>query len=94
MPPIADRIREKIEKQLQTKDYVLTDESAKHAGHAGARAKDGAEGETHFHLRVIAPVFSGLSRVARQRLVYDLLKAEMDERVHALSLELKSPDEI
>ncbi len=90
MPQIADRIREKIETQLQTTDYVLTDESGKHAGHAGARP----EGETHFHLRVVAPVFSGLSRVARQRLIYDLLKAEMDERVHALSLELKSPDEV
>jgi BolA protein len=85
----AERIRTKIEKAFQPVEMELEDESARHHGHGGAHA----EGETHFRLRVIAEVFRGVSRVERQRMVYALLADEMTERVHALSLSLKSPDE-
>ena len=65
------------------------DESGLHEGHSGARPG----GETHYRLRVVATAFEGLSRVARQRLVYDLLREEFDTGLHALALELKTPAE-
>ena len=69
--------------------FVLTDESSKHAGHAGARPG----GETHYRLAMRAAAFDGLSRVARQRLVYYALREEFDTGLHALSLDLKTPAE-
>ena len=69
--------------------FVLTDESAKHAGHAGARPG----GETHYHVVMISAAFQGLNRVARQRLVYQALREEFDTGLHALSLDLKTPEE-
>jgi len=69
--------------------FVLTDESAKHAGHSGARPS----GETHYHLVMVAAAFEGQSRVARQRLVYQALHEEFDTGLHALSLDLKTPAE-
>jgi len=69
---------------------VLDDDSSKHAGHAGARPG----GETHYRLRLVSTAFAGLSRVARQRLVYDALREEFDTGLHALSLDLKTPEEV
>lgn len=69
---------------------MLDDDSSKHAGHAGARPG----GETHYRLRLVSTAFAGLSRVARQRLVYDALREEFDTGLHALSLDLKTPEEV
>jgi BolA protein len=63
--------------------------SHRHAGHAGARP----EGETHFAVKITSAAFAGLSRVARQRLVYETLKDELASRVHALSLTTLTPDD-
>jgi BolA protein len=68
-------------------DFALIDESGAHGGHAGARPG----GETHYRLRLVSSAFEGLSRVARQRLVYEALDAEFDNGLHALSLDLKAP---
>lgn len=86
---IRDRIETKIRDALQPLEIDIVDESAKHAGHAGARP----EGETHFHVRVVADAFEGQNRVARQRLVYRLLTEEFEAGLHALSLDLKTPAE-
>jgi BolA protein len=83
----------RIEAQLQARftpfAFELSDESAKHAGHAGASPG----GETHYRLRLVSAAFEGLSRVARQRLVYQALREEFDTGLHALSLDLKTPAE-
>ena len=60
-----------------------------HAGHAGARPG----GETHYHVVMVSAAFQGQSRVARQRLVYQALREEFDTGLHALSLDLKTPEE-
>jgi BolA protein len=65
----------------------LEDDSAAHAGHAGARS--GA----HFNLLIVSPRFNGLSRVARHRLVYDALRPWMADGVHALAIDARAPDE-
>ena len=68
----------------------IEDESARHAGHAGAQAG----GETHYNVEIVSEKFQGLSKVARSRLVYDLLTGEFGAGLHALSLKLRSPDEM
>lgn len=85
----AERIKAQLEAQLAPVAFELNDDSSKHAGHAGARPG----GESHYRLRLVSPAFEGLSRVARQRLVYEALKAEFDAGLHALSLDLKTPAE-
>ncbi len=63
----------------------VIDESASHAGHAGA---DGSGRGTHFRVRIASPRFEGLSRVARHRLVYDSLQGFVDRGLHALAIEI------
>ncbi len=62
----------------------VLDESAAHAGHAGA---DGTGAGTHFRVRIGSPLFTGKTRVARHRLVYDALQVFIDRGVHALAIE-------
>ena len=71
----------------------VVDESARHAGHAGATRDDGSHGETHFHVRIVAQAFEGVGRVERQRRVYAALDAELKGSVHALSLSALTPTE-
>ena len=66
----------------------IIDDSALHAGHAGA----GQGG--HYRLRIVADAFSGKSTVARHRLVYAALGELMRSRIHALSIKALAPDEI
>jgi BolA protein len=68
---------------------VIEDQSEQHRGHAGARPG----GETHYHLTLVSAAFEGLSRVARQRLVYQSVGEEFETGLHALSLDLKTPGE-
>lgn len=89
MTTYAERIRAKLTEALSPVRLDVVDDSARHAGHAGADPL----GETHFQVTVVSASFAGKSRVARQRLVYDALAAEMAERVHALSLRTLAPDE-
>jgi BolA protein len=67
----------------------ITDDSARHEGHAGARPG----GETHFSVVIVSAAFAGLGRVARQRLVYETLAAELAGGVHALALTTLAPGE-
>jgi BolA protein len=67
----------------------LVDDSARHAGHAGAAPG----GETHYRLGVVSTAFAGQSRLARSRAVHALLAAEFAGGLHALNLRLETPDE-
>lgn len=87
--PVRRAIEEKLKTGLEPHLLEVVDESHRHVGHAGHRP----EGETHFHVRAVSPLFAGESRLARQRRVYKLLSAELESRVHALSLDLKAPAE-
>ena len=66
----------------------IQDESAAHAGHAGARSGGG-----HFRLFVVSPAFAGKTTVERHRLVYGALGDLMRTRIHALALETRAPQE-
>ncbi len=86
---VAQRIRDKLTAGLQPVRLEIRDESHRHAGHAGAPP----EGESHFHVEVVASAFAGESRVARQRRVYALLAEELAGPVHALGLTTLTPEE-
>ena len=90
LPSYHDRITQKLTEALRPDVLEIRDDSARHAGHSGARP----EGETHFSVHIVAARFDGLSRVARHRLVYDILATELHERVHALALTTLTPDEV
>ena len=66
----------------------IQDDSAKHAGHAGAKAGGG-----HFRLKIVSPRFAGCRTMERHRLVYDALGPLMKREIHALSITAKTPDE-
>lgn len=71
--------------QLQPIDLQVLDESAAHAGHAGANAEGHG---THFRVRIASPLFAGKTRVAQHRLVYDSLQNFIDQGLHALAIEI------
>ncbi len=86
---VAQSIRAKLVSRFAPTRLEIVDQSERHAGHAGARP----EGETHFRVAITAAAFAGLSRLERQRLVYETLAEELKTRVHALSLEARAPGE-
>jgi BolA family transcriptional regulator, general stress-responsive regulator len=88
---VADTIRRKLEAAFAPSELVVEDDSAKHAGHSGARPG----GETHFSVRLVSESFAGLGRVERQRRVYAALADEMKPNgIHALALTTLTPAEV
>jgi BolA protein len=85
---VANEIRARLA-LLKPQRLELVDDSARHVGHAGARAG----GESHFRLLIVAEAFTGRSRIERQRMVYDALGDLLRTDVHALSLTALSPAE-
>ncbi len=89
MGAVAQSLTRKLTDALAPLDLRIVDQSALHAGHAGAAPG----GETHFDIAITAGAFEGLSRVARQRLVHGVVAEELAGPVHALSLTTKAPAE-
>jgi BolA protein len=87
--PRADRIESLLSARLTTTRIAVIDDSHRHVGHAGWRE----QGETHYRVEVVSAAFEGLGRVARQRLVYDLLDGEFANGLHALQLKTLTPAE-
>ena len=87
---VAETIRVKLTQALAPTRLDIVDDSHRHAGHVGAHH----DGETHFTVSIASSAFAGMSRVARQRLVYQLLADELATRVHALSLVTTTPEEV
>jgi BolA protein len=84
---VAEQIRRRLA-ALQPVALELEDDSARHAGHAGAR-----DGGGHYRLSIVSPRFAGLPTIARHRMVYDALGSLMRQQVHALSISARSPEE-
>jgi BolA protein len=82
------RIEARLRVELAASYVDVEDESHLHAGHAGA-----ASGGGHFRATIVSDRFAGLSRVARQRLVYAVLAAEMKSEIHALAIRTFTSDE-
>ncbi|MBX3605825.1 MAG: BolA family transcriptional regulator [Piscinibacter sp.] len=87
MTVAAVDIEAALQAALAPAQLEVSDDSAAHAGHAGAR-----EGR-HFSVRVTSARFNGLSRIARHRLVYDSLRSLIPRGIHALAIDARAPDE-
>jgi len=86
---VADEIRKRLN-TLAPSLLELLDESAKHAGHAGAAPG----GNTHWQLTIVSAAFAGKATVARHRMIYGALGELMQNPIHALSIRARAPGEI
>jgi len=85
-------LMERIEQRLAVlnPDSVeLSDDSARHAGHEGAKGGGG-----HFELIIVSSQFEGKSRQARHRLIYAALGDMMQREIHAIGIKAYTADEI
>jgi BolA protein len=82
------RIRDRLTQALQPEALEIIDESARHAGHAGA-----AGGGGHYIVQIESAAFRDLSPLQRHRLVYDAVGDLMPAEIHALSIQARTPDE-
>ena len=91
--PVSQTISEKLQAVFAPASLTVNDNSAAHAGHAGARP----DGETHFSVRIVSERFNGMSRLERQRAVHAALAAELAMNgtgpVHALVIAALTPSE-
>lgn len=85
--PIESLLRERLA-NLNPLQLEILDDSALHAGHAGA-----ASGGGHYRLFIVSAEFTGKSTIARHRLIYNALDELMRSKIHALSIESLAPDE-
>lgn len=90
MTSVAQRIRNKLDAAFGPERLDIVDDSASHAGHAGARPG----GESHFRLEITAAAFAGKTRVERQRMVYAVLADELAGPVHALEVRARVPGDV
>jgi BolA protein len=86
---VAAEIRQRLA-ALEPMRLDLTDESAQHAGHAGAAPG----GQTHWRLSIVSKRFEGQPTVARHRMVYQVLGELMQHPIHALAITARSPEEL
>ena len=87
--PVGREITQRLEAALSPQQLAVINDSAKHRGHTG----DDGSGESHFTVEIVASAFAGQSRLARQRMVNSALGDLMQERVHALAIRARAPEE-
>lgn len=83
------RLRSALEARFSPARLEVSDDSAKHAGHAGAAPG----GQTHYSVLLVSEAFRGMPRVARHRAVNEAVSAEFGTGLHALALTLRTPEE-
>jgi len=86
---VAATIRQRLEQALRPTRLDIVDESHLHAGHS----EQAQAGESHFRVLVVSPEFAGKSRLARHRLVNELLADQLATKVHALAIRAYAPGE-
>jgi BolA protein len=89
MGEVKAEIERRLRENFAPTRLVVSDDSAKHAGHAGHDPR----GESHFSVEIVSVRFQGLSRVACQRAVNRALADLLEERVHALAIKASAPGE-
>ena len=87
MLPTAAHLQARLQERLTPTALQVLDESYQHAGHIGANASGVG---THFRVRIASPLFTGKSRVACHRLVYDAVQDFIDQGLHALAIETET----
>lgn len=82
-----EQIQTRLEAVFAPEQIAVTDDSSKHAGHAGARPG----GQTHYTVEIVAEAFRGKSRVETHRMVYAALEGMFEEGLHALAINARAP---
>lgn len=82
-------IESRLRTQLKPESLKVTDESAAHVGHAGAR-----DGGGHYAVTIVARAFHGRPPIARHRLIHEALGELMGREIHALRISALAPDEL
>ena len=88
----ADRVKlieTRLKQSLDVQQLLIIDDSAKHAGHAGAKERGGG----HFTIKIVSEQFQNKSAVQRHRMIYSALGDAMETEIHALSIKALTPDE-
>ena len=86
---IIEEIYFTLTDKLSAQYLTVDDESALHVAHAEAKKSKGG----HYNVTIVSEQFNGKNLLKRHRLVYDILKAEFKEKIHALSVRAYTPDE-
>lgn len=84
----AERIRAALQESFAPVELEVVDEGHRHVGHPGAR-----DGRGHFAVRIVSAAFADLPLLQRHRAVYSALGPLMEEEIHALSVDAKTPQE-
>ncbi|WP_313317529.1 BolA family protein [Stenotrophomonas sp.] len=84
----VERIEQALQQALAPQLLQVRDDSARHAGHEGAR-----DGRGHFKVMVVSDQFAGKAPLARHRIVYAALGEMMQTDIHALSIKALTPTE-
>ena len=85
----VERLRQLVQDALEPVVLEVHDDSAAHAGHAGAR-----DGKGHYRLRIVSARFTGLRALARHRLVNQSVAELLESEIHALAIEALAPEEV
>lgn len=85
---VAQEIESKLQSAFAPAELVVVDDSESHRGHAGFQEG----GESHWNVKIRSAAFEGQSRIARHRAVHTALGADLVGRIHALALDLGTPD--
>ena len=85
---MTEQIKKLLKESLNPEYIEIIDNSAAHAGHAGARSGGG-----HYHVTIVADAFEGKSLVQRHQLIYQALGDMMKQQIHALSINALTPIE-
>ena len=85
----SDIISRKLTEAFAPQSLKVEDESHRHEGHAGHRPG----GQTHFRVYIVAEAFKGKTRIARHRMINEILSSELAGGVHALAIHAAAPGE-
>jgi len=83
---LSEEMRKKLEAEFRPTTLEIEDQSEAHRGHAGYQEG----GESHWHIRIVAPKFAEMNRIARHRAIHSALGPGIIGRIHALSLTIES----
>ena len=89
MSQVVSQIESRLTAALSPQSLHVDDDSAQHAGHAGAR-----DGGGHYRVEIVAGAFSGKGTLARHRLVYDAVGDLIPSAIHALAIRALAPEEL
>lgn len=87
---VKTRIETKLQQAFSPIFLSVEDESYLHISHGNYTS----DGESHFKVKIVSPIFKGWSRLERHQKIYDCLDGELKDGVHALSLQVLSPEEV